>query len=56
MLSISSIQPFPNVQDSFDERGNPQNKYIEPSVIRFLDEFEWYLDALKKQRARGTPF
>jgi len=56
MLSISSIQPFPHVQDSFDNEGNPQNEYIEPSVNRFLDEFEWYLNALKEQRKQGTPF
>ncbi len=56
MLSISSIQPFPKVQDSFDENNNPLNEFIEPSTKRFLDEFDWYLRALKKQRAEGTPF
>lgn len=56
MLSISSILPFPKISSSLDEQGNPQNEHIEPSTERFLDEFEWYLEALKKQRAKGTPF
>jgi len=56
MLSISSIQPFPMVQDNLDDEGNPQNEFIEPSTNRFLDEFEWYLKALKTAREHGTPF
>jgi len=56
MLSISSIQPFPKVQDSLDDEGNPRNEFIEPSTNRFLNEFEWYLNALKKAREQGTPF
>jgi NAD(P)H-dependent FMN reductase len=56
MLSISSIQSFPRVQKSFDEEGVPQNEHIEPSTNRFLDEFEWYMKALKRQRQEGTPF
>ena len=56
MPAISSIQPFPWVQKSFDEEGTPQNEYIEPSTNRFLGEFEWYMKALKRQRQEGTPF
>jgi NAD(P)H-dependent FMN reductase len=56
MPAISSIQPFPKVQDSFDQESNPLNEHIEPSTKRFLDEFEWYLTALKRQRKEGTPF
>jgi len=56
MLSISSIQPFPKVQDNIDDEGNPKNEFIEPSTNRFLDEFEWYLKALKTAREKGKPF
>jgi len=56
MPAISSIQPFPRVQKSFDENGTPQNEHIEPSTNRFLSEFEWYMNALKRQREEGTPF
>jgi hypothetical protein len=24
--------------------------------VRFLDEFEWYIEALKNQRKNGTPY
>ena len=56
MPAISTIQPFPRVQDSFDDQDEPTNKFIEPSTNRFLDEFDWYMKALKRQRAEGTPF
>jgi NAD(P)H-dependent FMN reductase len=56
MPAISSIQPFPKIKDSLDEAGHPQNQHIEPSTNRFLDEFEWYMKALKRQRGEGTPF
>jgi NAD(P)H-dependent FMN reductase len=56
MLPISSILPFPKIASSLDEKGNTRNEHIEPSTRRFLDEFIWYLEALKNQRAKGTPF
>ncbi|MBS3808089.1 MAG: NAD(P)H-dependent oxidoreductase [Bacteroidales bacterium] len=55
MPSISSLLPFPRVQDSFDEKDQPVNDFIEPSTKRFLDEFDWYMTALKRQRQEGTP-
>lgn len=56
MPSISSIQPFPGIGDLFDEELNPQNKFIDPSTSRFLDELTWYAEALKSKRETGTPF
>lgn len=56
MLPISPILPFPKISSSLDEKGKPQNEHIEPSTKRFLDEFVWYLEALKNLRAGGTPF
>lgn len=56
MPAISSIMPFPNVQNSMTHEGKPKNEFIELSAKRFLDEFEWYLEAMKRQRERGTPF
>lgn len=56
MPSISSLLPLPKVQDNFDEEGNPQASFIDKSANRFLDEFEWYAKALKRQRHEGTPF
>ena len=44
--SIPSSFPISRVHEVFDER-----------VIRFLDEFEWYIEALKNQREpKGTPY
>jgi len=56
MPAISSILPFPNIQNSMTGEGNPRNEFIEPSAKRFLDEFEWYLEAMRRQREKGTPF
>lgn len=55
--SISSILPFPTVQDLFDENLVPQNDLIEKSTNRFLDELLWYTEALAvKRKSEGTPF
>lgn len=54
--AISSMQPFPGVQDLFDDNYKPQNERIDSSTDRFLDEFLWYVDALKLKRQSGKPF
>ncbi len=55
--SISTILPVPNIGSAFDENLVPGNDIIEKSANRFLDEFIWYLEALKEKRNQdGTPF
>ena len=56
MPSISSMLPFPKISKLFDEHLVPTNKRIESSTARFLDEFLWYLEAFKNQRAKGLPY
>jgi NAD(P)H-dependent FMN reductase len=56
MPSISSILPFPKVQDHFDVKGTPKTEDIPKRTNRFLDEFIWYMEALKEKRKNGTPF
>lgn len=56
MPSISSMLPFPGIAELFDNQLKPNNKFIEPSTNRFLDEFVWYLKAFKVARINGTPF
>ncbi|MFW6352706.1 MAG: NADPH-dependent FMN reductase [Bacteroidota bacterium] len=56
MPAISTILPFGGVNELFDEEGNLLNVKLEKPTKRFLDEFEWYLEALKHQRVKGTPF
>ena len=54
--SISSILPFPNVGDVFDEQGTTTNERVLQSAARFLDEFAWVAEAYRARRASGTPF
>ena len=51
--SIPSMLPFPRVWDLFDDKHVTNNEIVEKSTSRFLDEFLWYLEALKRQRERG---
>jgi NAD(P)H-dependent FMN reductase len=56
MASIPSLLPFPKVHELLDENGTPQNDRIQKSADRFLSELEWHANALKAQRAKGTPY
>jgi NAD(P)H-dependent FMN reductase len=54
--SIPSIFVMPRVGKSFDENGNPLEEAYNRRVSKFLDEFEWYAEALKKARESGVPY
>lgn len=56
MSSIPSIFPVSAVQNSFNDKGNALDKNYNSRVVRFIDEFEWYLKALHNQRKEGTPY
>lgn len=56
MSSIPSILPIPKVHKAFDEQNNPVETYTEKATDKFLDEYEWYLEALKNQREKGLPY
>ena len=56
MPSVPSIFPIPHVQDAFDDGGRAKQPALEQRVGRFLDEFEWYAEALCRARERGTPY
>ena len=56
MPSIPSIFPVPNISETLDEKGEVINKELVNKTKKFLDEFEWYLEAFKKQRQQGTPY
>ena len=56
MPSIPTIFPVSAVQNAFDEDGEAIDKNYDKRVIGFIDEFEWYLQALKNQRKEGTPY
>jgi len=54
--SIPSILPVPQVRDAFQEDGTPNDEAWDRRSKRFLDEFEWYAEALKAARNSGTPY
>ena len=44
--------PIPRVHKAFDEDGRLVDEAYEKRVSKFLAEFEWYIEALKNQRAK----
>ena len=55
--AIPSSFPISRVHEVFDENGKLIDQRYEKRVKRFLDEFEWYIEALKNQRETwGTPY
>ena len=54
--SIPSAFTISKVMNTFSENGELVDETYDKRVIRFLSEFEWYLEALKKQREKGTPY
>jgi NAD(P)H-dependent FMN reductase len=54
--SIPSLFPVPRVQDAFDDDGRPHDEAYHRRAARFLDELEWYANALKTARQAGVPY
>src|SRR5919202_6361884 len=55
--SIPSSFPISRVHEVFDENGKLNDQRYDKRVVRFLEEFEWYIEALKLQReTKGTPY
>jgi NAD(P)H-dependent FMN reductase len=54
--SIPSSLAIPHVQNVFDKEGNLTDMQYEQPAKRFLDEFDWYLEAFTNQRKKGTPY
>ena len=48
--AIPSAFPISAVSKSFDDDGNAVEKAYEERVGKFLDEFDWYVTAMKRQR------
>ena len=51
-VSIPSLFPVPRVQDAFAEDGTPADTTMRARVKKFLDELEWYAEALRAHRNR----
>ena len=52
--SIPSAFPVSQVHNAFDDDGNVRDTPYDERVVKFLDEFEWYANALKAARQRET--
>ena len=48
-FSIGKIQDFAG-------DGTPPDSRTDERVVRFLDEFDWYLEALSERREKGVPY
>lgn len=53
MSSIPSVLPVPRVQNAFDDDGTPKDEAYYKRAADFLEELEWYANALRA--ARVTP-
>ena len=51
-VSLPSIFPIPKVQDAFAEDGTPTDPATRGRAQKFLDELEWYAEALRTHRNR----
>ena len=54
--SIPSSLQISKVHEVFDEAGTLLSPEFDKRIERFLDEFDWYLEAFKTQRGKGTPY
>jgi NAD(P)H-dependent FMN reductase len=54
--SISSSFTIPRVHKAFDEDGRLMDEAYDKRVLKFLEEYEWYIEAFKNQRNKGTPY
>ncbi len=55
MPAIPSVFAMPAVHSSFDENGNAADKAYEERIKKFIEELEWYANALKTAREKGAP-
>ena len=54
--SIPSSLQISKVHETFDDVGTLLSPEFDKRMERFLDEFDWYLEAFKTQREKGTPY
>jgi len=48
--SIPSAFPISQIHNAFDDDGEPLDPAYDQRIVKFLDEFEWYENALKYAR------
>lgn len=55
-VSIPTTFAIPKVDAGFTKEGQPRDERYHEWIAQFLDELEWYTDALKRKREEGTPY
>jgi NAD(P)H-dependent FMN reductase len=55
MASIPSLQPIPSIGTSLSKDGVALTQQLAERSEAFFDEFEWYMRAMKAERAKGVP-
>ena len=48
--SIPSAFPISQIHKAFDDDGNVRDTPYDEWIVKFLDEYEWYANALKAAR------
>jgi NAD(P)H-dependent FMN reductase len=56
MPAISSSFAISKINESINEDGTVIEGEYDKRIGKFLDEFEWYLEAFKNQREKSTPY
>jgi len=56
MPTIPTTFPISKVQSSFDDSGKDLTGDYERRIKKFLDELEWYANAMKAARKKGLPY
>jgi NAD(P)H-dependent FMN reductase len=56
MPSIPSLQPIPSIGSSLSKDGVALTQELAEKSGEFFDEFEWYMRAMKAERAKGVPY
>lgn len=54
--AIPSNLPIPRVGTAFTGEGEPTDPKFRERNVDFFNEFVWYMEALKAQRATGVPY
>jgi NAD(P)H-dependent FMN reductase len=56
MPTIPSVQPIPSIAGALSKDGVALTQELAEKSGKFFDEFEWYMRAMKAERAKGLPY
>jgi NAD(P)H-dependent FMN reductase len=56
MPSIPSLQPVPLIGNALSADGVALTQELAEKSGKFFDEFDWYMRAMKAERAKGLPY